>query len=218
MLPLFLQSVPTGAIRDTISRIVLERGYRRTVTSTLFSRIWDWVTRVIRDLFEQAAGSRGTYLITLTVLACLLSVFIARSVIVARARRRSRLHAVTAVTADAQLAQARGLAAQGAYVEAAHLLHAAIITRLAELRRVRPHPSKTVGDYWRELRTAGDALASSYRGFAQVYDIVAYGDGLCDTIRYARLEQLAAPVFDVMPPSTDRVRADTVRAGTTRAA
>ena len=206
MLPLFLQSVPTGAIRDTISRIVLERGYRRTVTSTLFSRIWDWVTRVIRDLFEQAAGSRVTYLITLTVLACLLAAFIARSVIVARARRRSRLQATSAVTADAQLAQARGLAAQGAYVEAAHLLHAAIITRLAELRRVRPHPSKTVGDYWRELRAASDGSASPYLSFSRTYEIVVYGDGLCDATRYARLEQLAAPMLQA-PGSAATVRA-----------
>lgn len=217
ILPLFLQAVPTDAIRDTISRIVLERGYRRTVTSTLLSRLWEWVTRVVRDLFEQAAGSRGTYIVTLLILAGLLAAFIARSVIVARARRRSRLRAVAAVTADAQLAQARGLAAQGAYVEAAHLLHAAMINRLAELRRVRPHPSKTVGDYARELRTAGDALGPAYRGFAQVYDIVAYGDGLCDTTRYARLEQLAAPVFDAAARA-DGMRGSAGRADGTRAA
>jgi hypothetical protein len=116
-------------------------------------------------------------------------------VIVARARRQAAARQVTEATADELLTQARGLAAQGAYVEAAHLLYAAVVARLVESKRVRRHPSKTVGDYFRELRAAGDHAAAPYRAFAQVYEIVAYGDGVCDAIRFARLEQLAAPML-----------------------
>lgn len=198
--------VPAAAIRDTISRIVLERGYRRSVTSTLLSRGWEWVTRTLGDLFNQAAGSRGTFLVSLTVLAVLIVATIARAVIVAQARRQAARRLVVEVSADAQLAQARGLAAQGAHVEAAHLLYAAVITQLVEQKRVRRHPSKTVGDYWRELRAASDGSASPYLSFSRTYEIVVYGDGLCDATRYARLEQLAAPMLQA-PGSAATVRA-----------
>lgn len=197
MMLALLQSLPpvtAAAVRDTISRIVLEQGYYRSVTSTLLSRAWEWFTRTLRDLFQQAAGSRGTYLITLSLIALVIIVSIARSVIVARARRQAIARRAVEVSADDLLAQARGLAAQGAYVDAAHLLHAALVARLAEGKRVRPHPSKTVGDYARELRMTNDGAFAAYRAFAHTYEIVAYGDGLCDAVRFARLEQLAAPV------------------------
>jgi len=194
----FLQSpIPAAAIRDTISRIVLERGYRRSVTSTLLSRGWEWITRTLGDLFRQAAGSRGTFLITLTLLVVLIVALVARAAIVAHARRQASFRREAGISADEQLAQARGLAAQGAHVQAAHLLYAAVVSRLVEHQRVRRHPSKTVGDYWRELRTRGDGLALSYQSFARMYENVVYGDGLCDTTRYARLEQLAAPVLQL---------------------
>lgn len=206
MLALLLQlpsPVTPAAVRDSISRIVLERGYYRNVTSTLFSRAWEWFTRTLRDLFLQAAGSRGTYLISLTVIGVVIIAVIVRSVIVARARRQAAARRVVDATADEQLAQARGLSAQGAYVEAAHLLYAAVVTRLTEVRKVRRHPSKTVGDYFRDLRAASDPVAAPYRAFAQIYDIVAYGDGHCDAIRFARLEQLAAPMLQLRPASPD---------------
>lgn len=193
---MFLQApIPVAAVRDTISRIVLERGYRENVTNTLLSRIWDWVTRAISDLFTQAAGSRGTYLISLTLIALAIGISVTRAVIVARARRQAANRREVQVTSDEQLAQARSLAAQGAYVDAAHLLHAAIVTRLVEQKRVRRHASKTVGDYGRDLRHAGDTLAPAYLAFARVYDVVAYGDGLCDATRFTRLESLAAPML-----------------------
>ena len=165
------------------------------MTSTLLSRFWDWFSDILSRLFTQAAGSRGTYLIALSVIVLALVASVARALIIARARRRAANVRDRQATADEQLAQARGLAAQGAYVNAAHLLYAAVVTRLVEARRVRRHPSKTVGDYWRDLRAAGDSLAPSYRAFASVYDVVAYGDGLCDAARWSRLEQLAAPML-----------------------
>ena len=65
--------IPAAAIRDTISRIVLERGYQRSVTSTLLARGWDWFSDLLGKLFRQAAGSRGTYLISITVLPIALA-------------------------------------------------------------------------------------------------------------------------------------------------
>ncbi len=187
--------IPAAAVRDTISRIVLERGYRENLTTTLFSRFWDWFSRLLSDLFTQASGSRGTYLISLSLIAVAIAASIIRAILVARARREAASRREVPITADEQLAQARGLSAQGAFADAAHLLHAAIVTRLVEQKRVRRHPSKTVGDYGRDLRSSGDGLALPYQAFARVYDIVAYGDGYCDATRYAHLETLAAPLL-----------------------
>ncbi len=197
--------IPAAVVRDTISRIVLERGYRENFTSTLLSRFWDWFTRLLGDLFTQASGSRGTYLISLSLIATAIVVSVARAVIVARARRQAANRREVQVTSSEQLQQARGLAAQGAYVEAAHLLHAAVVTRLVELKRVRRHPSKTVGDYGRDLRAAADPFTAPYVAFAQVYDVVAYGDGLCDAARFGRLEHLASPLLVAAPqPITEQ--------------
>ncbi len=187
--------IPAAAVRDTISSIVLERGYRQNLTTTLFSRFWDWFTRLLNDLFTEASGSRGTYLISLSLIAVAIAASIIRTIMVARARREAASRREVPITADEQLAQARGLSAQGAFVEAAHLLHAAVVTRLVEQKRVRRHPSKTVGDYGRDLRATGDGLWLPYQSFARVYDVVAYGDGLCDSTRYTHLETLAAPML-----------------------
>ncbi len=192
--------IPAAAVRDTISRIVLERGYREDLTATLFSRIWDWLSRLLSDLFRQASGSRGTYLISLSLIAVIIAASIIRTIMVARARREAASRREVPITADEQLAQARGLSAQGAFVDAAHLLQAAIVTRLVERKRVRRHPSKTVGDYSRDLRAADDELAPSYSAFARAYDVVAYGDVQCDSTRYAHLESLAAPMLQIASP------------------
>lgn len=194
-----LQAIPTpipaGTIRDTLTVIVRERGYQQNVPATLLSRGWQWLSRLLDELFTNAVASRGTYLIVLGVMGLLIGVAVARAIVVARARTLAAQRRATEATAAEQLAEARGLAAQGAYVDAAHRLYAAIVTRLVETRQVRRHPSKTVGDYGRDLRASGDGLTPAYQAFARTYEVVAYGDGLCDAARYQRLEQLAAPLF-----------------------
>jgi type II secretory pathway pseudopilin PulG len=183
------------AVRDTIARIVLERGYRRTLSSTLLSRAMDWLGNLIRDLFQRATASRGTYIVALGVIAVIAITAIMRAIVLARARRRAALERESEVTAAQLQAEAKGLAEQGAYPQAANVLYTAVVMRLTELKRVRRHPSKTVGDYWRELRSVGDDQTAAYAAFARVYEIVAYGDKLCDASRYAHLEQLSASIL-----------------------
>jgi Domain of unknown function (DUF4129) len=188
------------AVRDTIARIVLERGYRRTLSSTLLSRALDWLGNLIRDLFERATASRGTYIIALGAIALVALTAVMRAIVLARARRQAASQRENAVTSAQLQAEAQGLAAQGAYLQAANTLYTAVVVRLAEQKRVRRHPSKTVGDYWRELRSVSDEKTAAYAAFARVYEIVAYGDKLCDASRYAQLEQLSA---SILTPSAD---------------
>jgi hypothetical protein len=200
-----LQSpITPEAVRDTIARIVLERGYRRTLSSTLLSRAMDWLGNLMRDLFERATASRGTYIVALSVIALVTLTAIVRAIVLARARRQAALQRESERSAAQLQAEAQGLAAQGAYLQAANALYGAVVLRLTELKRVRRHPSKTVGDYWRELRSAGDAMTTEYAAFARVYEVVAYGDGLCDAARYAQLEQLSAAMLATVPDMQSR--------------
>jgi hypothetical protein len=92
------------------------------------------------------------------------------------------------------LAQQR--AAAGDFTGAAHDLYAAILQAVARRQLVRLHPSKTIGDYVRELRSrASIALLTPFREFARAYEAVIYGTGDCDRDRYERLRTLAGAII-----------------------
>lgn len=198
------------AVRDTIARIVIESGYRSDAGPTLLSRAWEWFWRYLREFFRSATQSRGTYIIALAIIALVITTVIIRAIIVARARRLAAAHRDASVSASDLYAQSQSLATQGAFANAAHLLYAAVVSSLVEKRKVRHHPSKTIGDYGRELRAQHDADFDRYQRFANAYEVVAYGDGLCDAERYTRLEQLALPMlprFTALDTALDTARA-----------
>jgi hypothetical protein len=90
---------------------------------------------------------------------------------------------------------AQELAAGGDFTSAAHALYLALLDALARRDQVRLHPSKTVGDYLRELRTRSSALLPTFRDFARLYERVIYGFRECDAERYARLHALASAMI-----------------------
>lgn len=92
-------------------------------------------------------------------------------------------------------AEAQALAAAGDYTAAAHALYATLLEYAARGQQVRLHPSKTLGDYARELRSRQSRLAPGFRAFAGDYESVIYGDQQCDADRYGRLFALAAPML-----------------------
>jgi hypothetical protein len=93
-------------------------------------------------------------------------------------------------------AAAQELAAAGDYTGAAHALYIALLGDRARRELLRLHPSKTVGDYLRELRRRPAAPIDVMRDFARTYELVAYGLRPCDADRYARLHTLAARAID----------------------
>jgi hypothetical protein len=92
------------------------------------------------------------------------------------------------------LALAQRLAAGGDFTGAAHALYAALLLAAARSERLELHPSKTAGDYARDLRARSSSLFSRFREFARSYEFVIYGVGECDQARYERLRTLAAPI------------------------
>ena len=91
---------------------------------------------------------------------------------------------------------AQELAAAGDFTGAAHALYIALIGTLAKRDLLRLHPSKTIGDYLRELRRRPSAPIGDVHDFARTYELVAYGLRPCDADRYARLHALAARVIN----------------------
>ena len=89
---------------------------------------------------------------------------------------------------------AQELAARGEFTPAAHALYAALLQAAARQQQVRLHPSKTVGDYVRELRRRSSTHFDRFREFARTYEMVIYGLGYCDEPRYERLRALVAPI------------------------
>jgi hypothetical protein len=193
--------VAASAVRDTIARIVLEPGYQRSVQSTLLSRLSDWFWRSVETIFSGLRDNRDITFVVYAVAAAFAILALIRAVVVARGRRRAAAELPSTASAAALYAEAENLAVQQAWLEAAHRLYAAVTTRLEELGRVRRHPSKTLGDYWRELRNAGDAFTPAYGSFARLYEVVLYGDGLCDAARYAALRDAAHPITQTLVDS-----------------
>ncbi len=186
------------AIRDTISAVFQQHPYDRSVRSTLLSRISDWIASLIRDLIL-AVRSSPELAWTLAALSLIIvGAIIARQLYESRART---------VTEHAGHVRARGyqgrdpwlvaqeLAAGGNFTEAAHALYRALLEALARQERLRLHPSKTVGDYARDLRRRSSGAFTRFREFARSYETVIYGLGECDRERYERLHALATPLI-----------------------
>jgi serine/threonine protein kinase len=88
---------------------------------------------------------------------------------------------------------AERLVAEGRFEEAAHALYRGVLASIAQREQLRLDPSKTSGDYGRELRRRGSPLLSAFRAFARRFDWAVYGRGGCDAASLAALRELAEP-------------------------
>jgi len=107
-------------------------------------------------------------------------------------RRRARPGAVYGM--GDPWVEAERLAAAGNYLDAAHLLYRGITERLAAGGLIALHPSKTSGDYARELRLRGSPASTDFRQFGRRYDRAIFGVGACDAATYVTLRDLATKV------------------------
>ena len=190
--------IPAAAARDTVAAVFRQPAYDRSLRETLWSRVAAWIAGWFDRLGNVASGSPVLYWASIALLASLVALVVARVAYVAYARREwseggARRRA--AVRGGDPWVLARELSQAGRFTEAAHALYAALLARLAQSERLRLHPSKTAGDYARELRARASAAFPRFRDFARAYDVVVYGLGWCDRDRYERLYALAAPLL-----------------------
>lgn len=88
--------------------------------------------------------------------------------------------------------EARRLAAEGRLREAAVALYHALLLRLEQRGALRYDPSKTPGDYRREVRGQADA-AGTLTGFLRRFEPVAFGGRAVDALAYEELRRAARP-------------------------
>jgi len=187
------------AVRDTIAAVFRSPDFDRSLRETLLDQLWQWVVAGFNRLGAlwdaSPLLSRAVYGGTLLVVAALLvRAFYVLSVGGrADAARRSLGARAPAAGTDAWRA-AQSEAAAGRYTEAAHLLYRALLEAVSRQEQVRLHPSKTVGDYVRDLRARRSAAFAPFREFARAYETVVYGAGIADRQRYEQLFALAEPL------------------------
>lgn len=200
----FIQQADTAAhaaaVRDTLAAVFRDAAYDRGIRESLWSRFLAWLSRWFAELRSLLDGSPRLGWTLVAVAVLLLLALVARAVRVAQLRARQRATLATVAGGSWsrtlgdpwQLAQRH--AAEGRYTEGAHLLYLALLEAISRRERIRLHPSKTVGDYTRELRQRSSSLFARYRDFARTYETVVYGIGTCDRERWERLNALAGDI------------------------
>jgi hypothetical protein len=192
-----LQEVPgiaQSAIADSVG-VVFSAPEFNPRSGWGFPSLFWWTKYLDFALDPVVARWLGIGLLAAVVLATLI--YYARQFLVDRGfaaahgdSRRSNLGTRDAWTV------AQELAASGDFTGAAHALYIALIGSLATRDLLRLHPSKTIGDYLRELRRRPAAPTQAVYEFARTYELVAYGLRPCDADRYARLHALATRVME----------------------
>ena len=198
-----LARVPEAEIRRAVTesfrggagaRVTLAQRFWQWVME-LWIRFWDWVF----GLFRGAGMSKPASVVVLVLLGAALLAAVARALWLWRAQgaviRPGTGRGGGFFRAADPWARAQQLAQAGDHTAAAHALYAALLEAAARGQQVRLHPSKTVGDYARELRSRGSRLSGRFREFAGDYESVIYGDQTCDAERYGRLFALAVPML-----------------------
>lgn len=154
----------------------------------------DWLGDLLRRLFGAIPSVPNAKWIILGIAILAVVAIAARFVFANEAEeRRRRARSRTVFGGADPLIEAERLAAAGDYTEAAHLLYRAVTERLAAAEQIRLHPSKTSGDYARELRTRGSSSYQPFREFSRRFDVAVFGHGGCDAVLIDDLRRLAAP-------------------------
>ena len=191
-----VQAWPAQVIQDSVAAIVRQRAYQRSVRATLLDRILDWLAALIRRFFSGLSEIPNVKWIILGIAILVVLAIAARMWLGSGAEERRRRARPGAVQGSGDpWAEAERVAATGDYTGAAHLLYRGVTERLAATDAIRLHPSKTSGDYARELRMRGSPIHAEFRQFGRRYDHVLFGTGTCDAETYAALRDQARRVI-----------------------
>ena len=185
-----------GAIQDSVAAIVRQSAYQRSVRATLLDRLLDWLGALIRRFFSGLSEIPHMKWIILGLAILVVLAIAARMWLGSEAEERRRRARPGAVQGSGDpWAEADRVAATGDYTAAAHLLYRGVTERLAATAQLRLHPSKTSGDYARELRTRGSLAHAEFGRFGRRYDHVLFGTGTCDAETYTALREHARGVI-----------------------
>lgn len=187
------------AIHDTVAALIRQAPYRRDVQRTLLDRLTRWIGEVIDSFFTGIRGIPHGREVAV-IAAAVLVILIAGRMLYARRLRARDVEVVAGTSVDSRVLadpwrEAERLAKAGQFTEAAHALYRSVVAALATRDLIRPHASKTNGDYARELRWRSAPAEVPFRRFGARYDRIIYGTGVCDAADYASLLAEARTVF-----------------------
>jgi hypothetical protein len=187
---------PPEAVHDTVDAVVRNPAFRRSLQNTIAERLMRWLGDWFSRLSRYLEGAPSARTIALAVTVALVLVIVVRVVVAAQARDQggaARSRRGRAGAAEDPWAEADRLVAAGRFEEAAHAFYRAVLAGLARSERVRLHPSKTSGDYARELRGRGSSSYAAFRTFVRRFDVAVYGYGGCTAEALHELRGLAEP-------------------------
>lgn len=187
---------PPSAIHDTVSAVVNGRAFGRSLQRSLAQRLIRWIADGLSSLLDYLRASAPARWLAIGFAILLVLLIVGRLLLAARARdeddmmggdaRRSR-PGVDPWRAATRFSEA------GEFEEAAHALYRGVVESVTRSERLRLDPSKTSGDYARELRARGSPRYPVFRSFARRFDVAVYGRGGCDAVAFGELARLAEP-------------------------
>ena len=190
------RSWPADAVHDTVQAVVSGPAFHRSVQDSIAERLLRWLGEWLSRMSGLLEGWTSPRAIALGLAALLVLLLVGRLVLAARARDGEALALArgrrSGATEDPWRAYAR-LRAEGRHEDAAHALYRGVLASVAQRERMRLDPSKTSGDYARELRARGSALHPPFRSFVRRFDVAVYGHGICDDTSLDELRRLAEP-------------------------
>jgi heme exporter protein D len=187
---------PPTAVHDSVQAVLRDPAFQRSLRRTLLDRmlLWlgDWWDRLVKAMHHLPS----TRSIGLTIVALVVLFVVVRTIMSARARtedvaRQGRRRTTT--TQDDPWQAAEALGSEGRFEEAAHALYRGVLVTIARTERIRLDPSRTSGDYSRELRRRGSASATHFRAFTRRFESAVYGHERCTADIIAELRALSEP-------------------------
>lgn len=183
-------------MHDTVQVVLRDRAFQRSLRRSLGDRILvaigDFVTRLARLMHGLPSGrTLALIFVAVVVLFVLVRFLVAAS---ARdAERGGRVSKRGAASGSDPWRAADELVALARYEDAAHALYRGVIASVARMDRLRMDPSKTSGDYARELRRRSSSSLPPFVAFARRFDILVYGHVPPDAAALAQLRELTTP-------------------------
>lgn len=185
-------------VHDTIAAIVRQPEYATPLRQSLAGRVFRYVVQRVADFIELFQGSPTSRVIVISALVLIGIVIVARVVVLRRidaeARRTGDDRTAGGGTRRDAWAEARDRASAGDYEAATHALYSAVIDSLARTGAIKHHPSKTSGDYVREMIRRGAPTSREFRAFVRDADRVIFGNLRPSAEDYERLASAAMRV------------------------
>jgi uncharacterized protein DUF4129 len=188
-------------IHDSVAAIAKQPAYATSIRQSLLGRFLRFLFDRLSDLQRVLGGSSSARFVVMAAVALIVVVIVGRIVVARRIdEQRSRIRAGRVGARDRAdyWGAARELANRGEYSAACHALYAAVLDSLARSGAVRVHPSKTSGDYSRELARRAAIATPAFAAFARQFERTVFST---ESVTSDDFDRLFAEASRIVEPS-----------------